>query len=204
MTAPKTPQDRLGKLPRRVTVGIYLDDDTVAVVNDTAADLAAAVERLDASRPRRIAEARAAGSPEDVIDPEGIRADVDHSERVELAPLEAAATAALDAMDAATTWFTFRSLGRKAFKALLGAHPATDAHHELIAETSEGGRAPYNLDTFPQALVQAACIDPVLSDEDIDAIFDGECWNDVEINTLVAYAQIAQSQAPVADLKRRG
>jgi len=57
MTAPKTkiqpksPQDRLGKLPRRVTVGIYLDDTTVAAVDAAERDLTAARERLDAIPP---------------------------------------------------------------------------------------------------------------------------------------------------------
>lgn len=198
----KTPQDRLGKLPRRVTVGIYLDDDTVDAVNDATRDLADARERLDASRPRRLAEARAAAAPEDVISPDLIVEQVGLLDRAELEPLEDAATAALDAMDAATTWFTFRSLGRKAFFALLEAHPARDEDH-AVADAANGGRSPYNLKTFPRALVQASCIDPVLSNDEIGDIFDGDAWNDVEINALVVHAQLAQSQAPVADPSRR-
>lgn len=106
-------------------------------------------------------------------------------------------------MDAATTWFTFRSLGRKAFFEILAAHPAREEDHEAAAAVGEGSRAPWNLDTFPEALVQTACVDPVLSDADITDIFHGENWNDVEINALFVHAQLAQSQAPVADPKRR-
>jgi len=207
MTAPKTqpkkPQDRLGKLPRRVTVGIYLDDTTVAAVDAAERDLTAARERLDASRPRRLAEYRSTAEAEDVIDPEAIRAKVDASERPELEPLEQAATTALDAMDAATLWFTFRSLGRTPFRDLLLAHPARDEDHEAVSVQSEGSKAPYNMDTFPRALVQASCVDPVLSGDDIEDIFEGDAWNDVEVNALVVHAQLAQAQAPVADPKRR-
>jgi len=209
MTAPKTkiqpksPQDRLGKLPRRVTVGIYLDDTTVAAVDAAERDLTAARERLDASRPRRLAECRSTAEAVDVIDPEAIRAKVDASERPELEPLERAATEALDAMDAATLWFTFRSLGRTPFRDLLLAHPARDEDHEAVSAQSEGSKAPYNMDTFPPALVQASCVDPVLTDDDIEDIFEGDAWNEVEINALVVHAQLAQAQAPVADPKRR-
>jgi hypothetical protein len=202
-TAPKSPQDRLGKLPRRVTVGIYLDDTTVAAVDAAERDLTAARERLDASRPRRLAEFRSTAEAVDVIDPEAIRAKVATSERPELEPLERAATEALDAMDAATLWFTFRSLGRTPFSELLAKHPARDEDHEAMSAQSEGAKAPYNMDTFPSALVQAACVDPVLTDDDIATIFEGDAWNDVEINALVVHAQLAQAQAPVADPKRR-
>lgn len=202
-TPPKAPTDRLGKLPRRVTVGIYLDDSTVDAVNATTTDLAAARERLDASRPRRLAEARACADAVDVIDPQTIRDQVEASERPELDPLEAAATDALDAMDEAIRWFTFRSLGGAPFRKLREKHPARDEDHEAFSAQAEGAKAPYNLDTFPRALVKTSCIAPVLSDEDIESIFEGDAWNDVEINTLVVHAQLAQSQAPVADPKRR-
>ena len=139
----------------------------------------------------------------DVIDPEAIRAKVDASERPELEPLEQAATEALDAMDAATLWFTFRSLGRTPFHELLEKHPARDEDHAEVSAQAEGAKAPYNMDTFPRALVQESCVDPVLTDDDIEDIFEGDAWNDVEINALVVHAQLAQSQAPVADPKRR-
>ena len=172
-------------------------------VDAASRDLTAARERLDASRPRRLAEARAVAEAADVIDPEKIRAGVDAADAAELAPLEAAASTALDAMEAATTWFTFRSLGRKAFFELLAAHPPRDEDHEAAATVGEGSRAPWNLDTFPEALVQTSCVDPVLTDDQIADIFHGENWNDVEINALFVHAQLAQSQAPVADPKRR-
>jgi hypothetical protein len=202
-TAPKSPTDRLGKLPRRVTVGIYLDDSTVDAVDAASRDLTAARERLDASRPRRLAEARAIADAADVVDPQAIRDQVDAADAAELAPLEQAATDALDAMDAATKWFTFRSLGRAPFRELLAKHPAREEDHDAVSAQAEGSKAPYNMDTFPPALIQASCVDPILSDEDIAAIFDGDAWNDVEVNALVVHAQLAQAQAPVADPKQR-
>jgi hypothetical protein len=201
-TAPKSPTDRLGKLPRRVTVGIYLDDSTVDAVDAASRDLTAARERLDASRPRRLAEARAIADAADVIDPQAIRDQVDAADTAELAPLEQVATDALDALDVATKWFTFRSLGRTPLRELLAKHPARDEDHDAASAQAEGAKAPYNMDTFPPALVQASCIDPVLTDDDIATIFEGDAWNDVEINALVVHAQLAQAQSPVADPKR--
>ncbi|HEY8881938.1 MAG TPA: hypothetical protein VIM47_00910 [Dermatophilaceae bacterium] len=201
LVPPRVPTDRLGKLPRRVTVGIYLDDTAVAAVVDADADLTAARERLDASRPRRIAEARAAATPEDVIG-QTLVDQVHDLDAQALAPLEEAATAALDALDAATRWFTFRGLGRTPYRELLEKHAARDVDDQVMADLGQGDNAPYNLDTFPPALVQAASIDPVLDGDDIATIFDGDTWNGVEVNTLVSYAQLAQSQAPVADPKR--
>jgi hypothetical protein len=202
-TAPKSPTDRLGKLPRRVTIGIYLDDSTVEAVDAAERDLTAARERLDASRPRRLAEARAIADAADVVDPHAIRDQVDGADAAVLAPFEQEATDALDALDAATRWFTFRSLGRTPFRELLAKHPPRDEDHEAAATVGEGSRAPWNLDTFPEALVQTSCVDPVLTDDQIADIFHGENWNDVEINALFVHAQLAQSQAPVADPKRR-
>jgi hypothetical protein len=200
-TAPKSPTDRLGKLPRRVTIGIYLDDSTVDAVDAASRDLTAARERLDASRPRRLAEARACATPEEISD-QSVFDAVNAADAGELAPLEQAATDALDLMDAATMWFTFRSLGRTPFRELLTKHPARDEDHDVFSTQVEDAKAPYNLDTFPPALIQACCIDPVLSDEDIAVIFDGDTWNDVEVNALVVHAQLAQAQSPVADPKR--
>jgi len=193
--------DRLGKLPRRVVVGIYLDDQVLAEFTDADRELTAARERLDASRPRRLAQARAAASPEDVVDG-ALFDEVAAEDLAVMGPLEEAATAALDAMDAATTWFIFRALGRTPYRDLLAKHPPRDEDHEAMEAAGEAGRAPYNMATLPQALIQASCMDPVLSDLDIEAIFDGTNWNEVEVSTLLVHAQLAQSQAPVADVKR--
>jgi len=193
--------DRLGKLPRRVICGIYLDDQVLAEFTDADGELTAARERLDASRPRRIAQARASASPEDIADGQ-IFEDVAADDRLVLGPLEEVATAALDAMDEGTQWFIFKSLGRTPYRDLLAKHPPRDEDHEAMEAAGEAGRAPYNLDTLPQALIQESCTDPVLSDLDIEAIFNGTSWNEVEVNTLLVHAQLAQSQAPVADSKR--
>ncbi len=208
-TAPKAltaklTADRLGKLPRRVPVGIYLDDTVVAAFSDADVALTAARERLDASRPRRLAEARAAASPEQLVDGSGasIVAMIEAQDAEALEPLEKKATQALDALDATTRWFTFRSMGRTAYRELLDKHPPRDEDHQRMADAGEGEHAPYNLETFPPALIQECCIDPVLHDADITAIFAGDTWNAVEIQTLLAHAQLAQSQASVADKKR--
>ena len=54
--------------------------------------------------------------------------------------------------------------------------------------------------TFPQALGQASCVHPQLTNEDIDEIFDGETWSGPEVMSLVFTAVEANTTRRVVDL----
>jgi hypothetical protein len=107
---------------------------------------------------------------------------------------QASLDAAQAALDEGTLWFTFRSLGRKNYRKLLDEHPATDDHHAAAREQGQS-QAAYNPDTFAPALVRAACADPVLSTEDVEAIFDGDAWSDGDVAGLFTCALTAQVQS---------
>lgn len=210
----KLPADRLGKLPRRVVVGIYLDDQLAVAHDQAGADLASARQRLEAEEGRRVAAGKADRPNEEAS---VIRAEVAAAIDAELAPLQAAVDRALVALDAATIWLTFRSLGRKRWHALLEEHPPTDADHEAFARETGNpeARSRWNAETLAPVLVRRACISRVvagveqgpLEQADVDAMWDGDAWNETELQALFITAVVAQSQgravqhrpAPAAD-----
>lgn len=106
----------------------------------------------------------------------------------ELVPYVDAVTKAVQAVRDGTAIWVFRSLGRKKYRALLGEHEARDEDHEEIQKVQVSRRALFNLDTFPRALVQACAASPVLSDADIEKMWDGDEWNADELDLLFSAA----------------
>lgn len=85
----------------------------------------------------------------------------ENTNRTALAP--GIATRILELRDqakAAEVEFVFASIGRRAYTDLVRAHPPTDAQSE-----SAGGVLAWNTDTFPPALLAAACQAPTGTDE---------------------------------------
>ena len=121
-------------------------------------------------------------------------ADLAAGDATELEPLQDDVNDALRALDAGTIWFTFRSIGRRAFAELTAAHPAGDDDHAM-AQAMGGTRAAYCLATLGPALVLASCVSPVLDTDLVEEIFDGTAWNESEIASLVASALDANTQA---------
>lgn len=84
----------------------------------------------------------------------------------------------------------FKAIGRKRYDELIRQpeHRATDEQHEDFAKEmgNPKARAPFNGDTFPQALVAESMYRPDLSLEDVQEIF--ETWNSAEINELFGAA----------------
>lgn len=73
--------------------------------------------------------------------------------------------------------FTFRGLGRAAYRRLLIEHPATQDQTDSAGEFGLGALE-YNVETFPPALLKACCVG--LMDADGDVIDVGEIdWADV-------------------------
>lgn len=212
VAARPVPADRLGKLPRRVTVGIYADDQLAVAHDQAAAALAAAEERTEASRGRRVAAGKTASGAdlpsldrdERVALAAGVVERVDAEIDAELAPLRAAADETLAALDAATIWLTFRAIGRARWRELLEAHPPTDADHEAAVADSgnEKARASWNAEGLAPVLLEVASVGRVLDGEqlgpltadDVTEIFTGGAWNETEINALFVTALTAQTQ----------
>ena len=84
----------------------------------------------------------------------------------------------------------FRAIGRKKYDDLISAeeHRPTEEQHEEFQKATGNpkARAPFNGDTFPQALVAASVIKPSMTLEDVEEIFTE--WNGAETQELFAAA----------------
>lgn len=211
-TAP-APADHLGKRPRRAVVGIYLDDELAVVWEQASAVLEQRKLTSDNDRIRRVAAGKSrvgADLPTLPVE-ERLRLSNEVADEVEaslagdLEPLAAAVDEALAALDAGTCWFTFRALGRKRWKALVKEHRPSDADHAELAEQTGNAdaRAPWNAETLAPVLLLQSSAGRLLNGEhlgplgkaDVDAIFEGDAWNDSEIQALFVTALNAQLQA---------
>ena len=72
--------------------------------------------------------------------------------------------------------FTFKSIGRFNYDLLVSEHPPTKE------EKKDG--ADFNAETFPPALIAAACTDPVISPDEAVEMFDDPDWNNAELRAL--------------------
>lgn len=82
------------------------------------------------------------------------------------------------AMDAAAIEFRFRSIGHRAWADLLKAHPPTKD------QLRDDRNLDHNPETFPHVAMAAACIDPVMSVDDVkrlDAspLIDVRAWTEL-------------------------
>jgi hypothetical protein len=123
--------------------------------------------------------------------------------------LEEAHVAALEAAKDATAVLLFRSMGRKAYEALIEAHPPTpeqtlefqEQNPILDPKTGEMVpnvklRPPYNVDTFAPALIAASCVEPDMSAEEVEELISD--WNDTEVMELWVAALEVNTQRRVA------
>ena len=90
-------------------------------------------------------------------------------------------TVMLSDEDNATFDIVLQSIGRKRYEALMQEHkPTRQQNAEAQKETGED--APYNVDTFPIALIAACSVEPVMTDEQVQQIWDE--WNSAEVMDL--------------------
>lgn len=109
---------------------------------------------------------------------------------------------AIDALREASAVFVMQSIGRKALRELIEAHPPSDAQmkewekeafiiptNDDIAEAAKNDKplpkpirkqdAPpepaWNFETYPRALMAASCIDPVMTEDQVQELDDE--WN---------------------------
>jgi len=70
--------------------------------------------------------------------------------------------------------FLFRSIGAKEWELLVGKHKPTNA------QRADG--QPFNIDTFPPALLARVCVEPQLTEDDWMEIWTSPDWNRGEIS----------------------
>lgn len=119
--------------------------------------------------------------------------------RLTLSEAEQRYEAARTAAEAETITYRFQAIGRKAYEELLLANPVTP---ENQAEADRLGQqhTDYNPDTFPKALVAASLVDPILTYEDVEEMWDDPAWTGPELSTLWVAALGVNGQARVVDL----
>jgi hypothetical protein len=195
-----------GKKPRRLSIGIYLDDD--------AADRAEVAEQayekvrieLERTRPRRLAEYAASG-----LEPGAALDRVQSEDRDALEDLGDDMAGARADLDEATTWFVFEAVGHRRLTALVARHPATD---EQKADAERRGQVlEWNPDTFLRALVEDSCVAPAgyrwedvfgwpVADEDVE-LPPKSPWSHADVEALAATALAANQSLRTADAARR-
>ena len=104
------------------------------------------------------------------------------------------AKAARAAAEAETRVFVFRAIGRKRLEDLTKLHPSTPEQKADFKDRLKAEGLPtnetlnHNPDTFPPALMQAACVDPGLSVEEAHYIWTDDAWSEGEVGALFAAA----------------
>lgn len=111
--------------------------------------------------------------------------------------LETALSAARQALEETSVRMVFKSIGRKAYDALLLEHPSTP-EQKAEQEAEGGGVLPYNIETFPVALVAASCAEPKMTYEEVETLMDE--WNSTEFGALWLAALEVNTQRRVVDL----
>lgn len=162
---------RQRKKPRILPVTIILDPDVEAALIEAQDKVVKAQERAD----RNPTNAAAAA---------------------ELATANEALTAAeAKARDESAT-FRFKAIGREAFETLRSQYPPTKAQRDDFKAKAlamglaafQVGDLGHNPDTFPPVLIAASCIDPVMTIEDAQAIWDSDDWSAAELADLFGAA----------------
>jgi hypothetical protein len=114
----------------------------------------------------------------------------------------AAVQAAREAAEPEMVYFTFQSLGRKTFDALVDKHPSTPAQKEEARKNGLDDNLQFNIDTFPIAIITACCIDPDLTEDDVKQLWDSDEWNSAELTSLFNAALSVNQQRRVVRSSR--
>jgi len=188
------------KTARTTSVTIPMDSTHETAFLEARQTLDTVSEHLLSTYPARVDQAAArAGILRDDSDGRAkIAATVLADDEKTIRELQDIAESALTRLKETSQTFVFQSLGRTTMRELYDAHPPTDEDHARVRAAIEdaNAEAPYHEETFAPALVKAASVDPVLSDDDIAEIFTGDTWNNTEATMLYMTALSASTQGP--------
>lgn len=201
---PRKPQDHLVKTARTTSTWVVLDSALADQYEEATAELTSAQKRLADSFPRRAAAVRSAmpvTAPDEYL--RAALADLMEADKAEVAELVEAQQAAESAYRKARQKWTFRSLGRKAWKALVAAHPPTEEDNEAWQGEGAKGDAPYSFEGIAPQLVAQSLVSPERTSAQVEEMFDSAEWSDAELNALFQTALLAQMQARPDPLARR-
>ena len=193
MTAPRTPQDRLPKKPRRVSIRICVDTEAQDAYAAAANALAEAERDLAASLPVRLAKARASAEASDESATTA-QARVAEDDAAALAPLRAARDEAKTVLDSNTATITFRSIGRRAWDDLIRRNPPTQEEKDRAESTPGGQPLAWSDETMPGALLEAALVECTMDGRaySLEGVYDDPDWSVGDLQALYAASVEAQ------------
>lgn len=88
--------------------------------------------------------------------------------------------------------FKFKSLGGKKFGKMREKYPPSDDH--VAYAKSKGLVLDWNPDTFPPALLAACAVEPELTPEQAQELWESDEWSEGELNSLLEAALNANTQ----------
>ena len=94
--------------------------------------------------------------------------------------------------------FVFKSIGHMAYDKLV----ESPVHKPTKAQAKEGSN--FNPLTFPQAIIAASCIEPVMTLEEVKELFLIDSWNNAELTKLFYGALECNSETGDTPLSLRG
>ena len=95
--------------------------------------------------------------------------------------------------------FVFQSIGRRRYEALQAEYPPSE--EQIAAAEKEGlQNLQFNPDTFPFALIDAACIEPEHEEGELAEELDSDRWNNAEVQELFGAALTVHMSRSVVDL----
>lgn len=162
------------KRPLRKTVWLAMDNDAADLFNAAVMELAAAKSFVNVRADDPLAQAR-------------------------LAETQDAYDDAKRTMEEKAIRFDFQAIGRKRYEELLGEHPATK-EQQREARATRTDVPPWNPDTFPQVLIAESLVEPQLSVEDVQKIWDSAYFNSAEIIAIFEGARDVNQTRTVVDL----
>jgi len=167
----------MDKSPRIHKCPVVLDPDAADAVIDARSKLESKTEALLKTFIDRVAIAQAR-QPGD--DPQAVAEALYQDDEADLAALRAEVDTAEKALTGATTWYTFRPLGWKAWRALKAAHSSKNKDEE------------FDVDSIAPTLLKEASLDPKLSAGDVEDILESDQWAESEVWMLISTAVAAQ------------
>ena len=96
------------------------------------------------------------------------------------------------------TTFVFKSIGHIAYDKLV----ESPKHKPTKAQAKEGSN--FNPLTFPQAIIAASCVQPVMTLEEVEELFVIDSWNNAELTKLFYGALECNSETGDTPLSSRG
>lgn len=88
--------------------------------------------------------------------------------------------------------FTFQALGRAELERLIAAHPPREGN----ADDERAGR---NVETFTKALICASLVEPELTPDEFDVVWDHEAWSEADFMAMSIEVAMLNNKAGVAE-----